>query len=126
MVALSGAKLQSDTGKAADIVYEGLRPGEKMFEELFITDNKSTSIPKVFSASESWLSTGELTIKLEELSRLVAENSDTDIRVILLEQAFTGTNESDQEYSVEQSSLGHRSDESRNSAVLNENIPLDA
>ena len=92
MVALSGAKLQSETGKSSDIeiVYEGLRPGEKMYEELFITDNSPTSIPKVFTASENWLRSDRLNKQLAQLEEYVVNDDDKNIKKLLLSLAFTG------------------------------------
>ena len=98
MVALSGAKLTEDTGKKSDIdiVFEGLRPGEKMFEELFITDNRQTTIEKVFSANESWLSPSELDQHLEQLLQYVADDDDVRARALLLSLAFTGSENEEQ------------------------------
>ena len=93
MVALSGSKLQSETGNSNDIeiVFEGLRPGEKMYEELFITENKATSIQKVFSANESWLEWGVLADYLAELQSNISKDDDVRVRALLLKLAFTGS-----------------------------------
>ena len=93
MVALSGSKLQSETGNSNDIeiVFEGLRPGEKMYEELFITENKATSIQKVFSANESWLEWGVLADYLAELQINISNDDDVRVRALLLKLAFTGS-----------------------------------
>ena len=93
MVALSGAKLKEETGKPNDIeiVFEGLRPGEKMFEELFITENSPTSIDKVFSANENWMNTDELQLNLTKLRELIAADDDEEIRRLLLSLAFVGS-----------------------------------
>ena len=46
----------------------GLRPGEKMFEELFIDDCcEQTSVAKVLSASEQCLAWNDLKVELETL-----------------------------------------------------------
>lgn len=96
MVALSGSQLQENTGdpEDIDITFEGLRPGEKMFEELFITNNKPTEIQKVFSADENWLLWEDLLGSLEELEMLMRENNDAKIRAKLLELAFIDSEES--------------------------------
>lgn len=93
MVALSGNKLKEDSGNPNDIeiVFEGLRPGEKMFEELFITENNPTSIEKVFSANESWMPASELANNLLKLQELIDANDDTEIKRQLLALAFLGT-----------------------------------
>lgn len=93
MVALSGAKLIEETNNPNDIdfVFEGLRPGEKMFEELFITENSPTSINKVFAANESWMPTKELEGNLVKLQQLIHDDDDDGIRRLLLSLAFTGS-----------------------------------
>ena len=91
MVRMSGKKLARDTGNPKDIeiVIEGLRPGEKMFEELFITNqHKPTLVKKVFTADEQCLDWSELNKHLNELN-LAAQNVDrTLLRSLLLDLAF--------------------------------------
>ena len=58
MVRLYGCKLQPDTGNPDDIeiVVEGPSSGEKLYEELFISDvSDHTEVSKVFCAREIWL-----------------------------------------------------------------------
>ena len=55
MVSLSGLTLKTDSNPFGDIeiIYSGLRPGEKLFEELLIDDlSESTSHPLIFKAIE--------------------------------------------------------------------------
>lgn len=115
MVALSGAKLKEDTGNPADIdiVFEGLRPGEKMFEELFITENIPTSIDKVFSANESWISGDELELELAKLQKYIELNDDDGIRQLLLSLAFLGSDVDGRENRV----INDTDDEERKSHV---------
>ena len=93
MVALSGSKLKEETGNPKDIefVFDGLRPGEKMFEELFITENIPTTIDKVFSANESWIPQVSLRKSLVKLQGLIDADDDDGARRLLLELAFTGS-----------------------------------
>lgn len=91
MVRMSGKQLQRDTGRPDDIeiVVNGLRPGEKMYEELFITDNhKRTAVSKVFTADESWMSWDELKIRLDRLQSLQAATERASLRSELLKLAF--------------------------------------
>jgi len=91
MVRMSGKNLKRDTGHEGDIdiIVEGLRPGEKMYEELFISDaQKTTSVPKVFSANEEWLGWGELEIKLNYLRSLTNSGDRASLRKFLLKLAF--------------------------------------
>lgn len=108
MVALSGSKLKEDTGnqRDIDIVFEGLRPGEKMFEELFITQNSATSIDKVFTADEYWIPSESLETKLKMLQELIDRNDDDGIRSLLLSLAFLNSGESVLEDKPKQPNVG--------------------
>ena len=58
MIHLSGREVQDDKGRkdGIEIKYTGLRPGEKLYEELLIGDNASgTDHPKIMRAEESEL-----------------------------------------------------------------------
>ena len=91
MVRLFGKKLKRDTGNEddIDIVVEGLRPGEKLYEELFISDSfHQTEVPKISSTSEPWLHWQDLEPRLEQLKHLVKVQDATAIRTVLMELAF--------------------------------------
>ena len=91
MVRLSGKRLKRDTGLDSDIdiQIEGLRPGEKMYEELFITDShQATAVQKVFTAQEEWIAWPQLRQELDTLT-LVKESGDKAmLRSRLLSLAF--------------------------------------
>ena len=87
MVRLSGRRLFEETGSPGDIhiVFDGLRPGEKMYEELFINDNRDeTGVGKVFTAHESWLPWRELKVELEALHALAEAGDAPGLRAALL------------------------------------------
>jgi len=91
MIGLLGKRLASDTGNPDDIeiVAEGLRPGEKMYEELFITDeHRSTGIPKVFVANEQFLPWQTLQRVLLDLEREVGCGNSDAVRTILMDLAY--------------------------------------
>ena len=70
MVELSGLKVKSFTHPDADIEIKevGLRPGEKLYEELLIGDNPSpTQHPRIMQAQEVFLTWEELSSELTEL-----------------------------------------------------------
>lgn len=93
MVRLMGKKLRRDTGsdKDIEIVNLGLRPGEKMYEELFITDSHTTtSVKRVFTANEAFLPWVDLERRLEYLSRLDSPADRPALRRELLDLAFFG------------------------------------
>jgi FlaA1/EpsC-like NDP-sugar epimerase len=71
MVELSGLAVQDEQNPAGDIriLMTGLRPGEKLFEELLINDNPEvTGHPKIQRAREQFLTWPDLSSKLDELS----------------------------------------------------------
>ena len=71
MVQLSGLMLKTIDNPDGDIeiVYSGLRPGEKLYEELLISDNpESTAHPRICKAKEEllpWFAVKNLLIDLE-------------------------------------------------------------
>jgi len=70
MVELSGLKVKSFTHPDGDIEIKevGLRPGEKLYEELLIGDNPSpTHHPRIMQAQEVFLTWEELSSELTEL-----------------------------------------------------------
>jgi FlaA1/EpsC-like NDP-sugar epimerase len=69
MIALTGCTVRDDNNPEGDIeiTYTGLRPAEKLYEELLIgTDVSGTQHPRIMRAREDYL-------KFEELQPLVAE-----------------------------------------------------
>ena len=90
MVHLYGKKLMEDTGSAKDIEIQvqGLRPGEKLYEELFISKGgKPTEVSKISTSSEVWLDWQELSLVLD----LLRNNNDyAVIRDQLMQLAFIG------------------------------------
>lgn len=91
MVRLYGKRLKRDTGsdEDIDIVVEGLRPGEKMFEELFITDNFSaTEVGKISTATERWLEWHILEPQLDKLKELSSSGTPEQIKSQLMALAF--------------------------------------
>ncbi len=71
MVYLSGLLVRDEAHPHGDIEIKvtGLRPGEKLYEELLIGDNpQPTSHPKIMKAHEEFLSWGELQQELEKLN----------------------------------------------------------
>ena len=93
MVRMSGKQLKRDTGNDSDIdiVVQGLRPGEKMYEELFINESQSeTAIAKVFTADEAWMDWSDLSKKLDSISFLDSPSDRSALRSRLLDLAFYG------------------------------------
>ncbi|NWA26166.1 polysaccharide biosynthesis protein [Pseudomonas gingeri] len=82
MIHLSGLSVRTEKNPHGDIAIEftGLRPGEKLYEELLIGDNvAATQHPMIMSAHEDMLSWEALKSRLHEL--MFAVESDDYVRV---------------------------------------------
>jgi FlaA1/EpsC-like NDP-sugar epimerase len=88
MIQLSGLKIKDESNLDGDIEikYTGLRPGEKLFEELLIGDNTiDTDNPLIMRAKEDMLSWDELKPILENLKKEVDSYNNEKIRKILIQ-----------------------------------------
>lgn len=95
MIKLTGLTLKDQDNPDGDIEIEfsGLRPGEKLNEELLIGDNVSTTEhDRIMKANEKYLPFEEIQKKLEELRHLVANNDEDGIRKVLstVVEGYTG------------------------------------
>jgi len=82
MIHLSGFSVRNERNPMGDITIEftGLRPGEKLYEELLIGDNVlATRHPMIMSANEDYLPWDSLKDALQQL--LAAASSDDFVRV---------------------------------------------
>lgn len=93
MIDLAGLSTRSPTNPSGDIEiqFTGLRPGEKLYEELLIGDNPlSTAHPRIMRAREEflgWSSLGEMLAQLESAVR----NDDSDAIVQQLTRLVPGS-----------------------------------
>ena len=88
MIQLTGLSVRDENNPDGDIAIEfsGLRPGEKLYEELLIGDNvSSTEHPKIMRANEELLAWPELNALLERLNRACDEGDCEQIRALLRE-----------------------------------------
>ncbi len=88
MIHLSGLSVRSEKNPHGDIAIEftGLRPGEKLYEELLIGDNVAATLhPMIMTASEDYLSWDVLKAKLVELLAAVEQDDYTRVRQLLRE-----------------------------------------
>jgi len=89
MIMLAGFTLRDDSNPEGDIeiTYTGLRPGEKLYEELLVGENASgTDHPRIMRAIESFIPFAELEVILGRL-RTAVERQDCDEALSLLLQA---------------------------------------
>lgn len=92
MVELSGLTVRDEQNPTGDIelAVTGLRPGEKLFEELLIGDNpESTPHLRIMKAHEQFLPWAELKVALNELRKAMRTNDVPMIRD-LLQQLVNG------------------------------------
>ncbi|MGE8410250.1 MAG: polysaccharide biosynthesis protein [Pseudomonas sp.] len=88
MIHLSGLSVRSERNPHGDIaiVFSGLRPGEKLYEELLIGDNvAATQHPMIMSASEDYLPWDVLKEKLSALLAAISNDDYNRVRQLLRE-----------------------------------------
>ena len=88
MIHLSGLEVKDGDNPNGDIeiLFTGLRPGEKLYEELLIGDEASaTEHELILRSKEEMLSWPELTIILNKLKAAVEEQNFKDVRELLIE-----------------------------------------
>lgn len=92
MVELSGLTVREEGADTGDIEIKvtGLRPGEKLYEELLIGDNpESTAHPRIMKAHEPFLPWSELAPELRTF-RLAAQASDVEAIKATLQRHVQG------------------------------------
>ncbi|MCJ1883431.1 polysaccharide biosynthesis protein [Pseudomonas sp. LA21] len=88
MIRLSGLSVRSESDPHGDISIEfsGLRPGEKLYEELLIGDNvQPTEHPMIMRANEEYLSWDVLKERVEALLTAVEADDFVQVRQLLRE-----------------------------------------
>jgi FlaA1/EpsC-like NDP-sugar epimerase len=88
MIRLSGFELKSDDNPDGDIevIYTGLRPGEKLYEELLIGENVApTQHELIMSANEDHLAWSQIETYVESFGKSIGLNDVEKLRSLLLE-----------------------------------------
>jgi len=86
MVELSGLRVRDEANPGGDIAIEvtGLRPGEKLYEELLIGEDSSpTEHPRILKAREAFLTCDELQVQLNALERAVLQADGCGMQAVL-------------------------------------------
>ena len=81
MIELSGLSLKNELNMKGDIeiVITGLRPGEKLYEELLLSKDPLKTSPKIFRSSEPYIELNELVIFISKLEKLISNNDYENI-----------------------------------------------
>jgi FlaA1/EpsC-like NDP-sugar epimerase len=98
MIELSGLMVKDEQNPDGDIEIEitGLRPGEKLYEELLIGDNpKQTSHSRIMKAHEEFIPWAEFEAKLNALEIALNVN-DVGVIRLMMQQLITGYTPSDE------------------------------
>ena len=91
MIHLSGFEVREEATPDGDIeiVFTGLRPGEKLYEELLIGDNvEPTRHPLIMSASEDCLSWKSIDVYLREFEQAIDSHDVERSRALLVESVY--------------------------------------
>lgn len=94
MIALSGLKVREEGSMSGDITieYSGLRPGEKLYEELLIDqeDTEITEHSRILRSFEKQYPLDELLVVFERLNQLTAVDDDIQWTLTQLEYYVDG------------------------------------
>ena len=94
MIQLSGLSLRNSQNKDGDIeiMITGLRPGEKLFEELLLSDLPEKTIhPKIYKSNEPFIKFEKLSVEIDKMENYIKVNN---LEMILenLQKLVTGFN----------------------------------
>ncbi len=87
MIRLAGLDVRDGDNPGGDleVVYTGLRPGEKLFEELLIgVDTMGTEHPRILRSGEPFLTSEELWLELDGLSDAMKRRDHAAIEAMLV------------------------------------------
>lgn len=88
MIHLSGLSIKDEDNPGGDIeiVFSGLRPGEKMYEELLIGDNVvETTHPRIMRANEESLPLESIQDFIDQFEDILSRNATDELRAVLME-----------------------------------------
>ena len=88
MIHLSGLSFKDENNPGGDIeiVFSGLRPGEKMYEELLIGDDVvATTHPRIMRANEESLSLETVQDFIGRIEDILQRNATDELRAVLME-----------------------------------------
>ena len=87
MINLNNLKLKSEQNLKGDIsiVFSGLRPGEKLYEELLVDASAiATKHPRIFKAKEKFVTLEKILPKINQLEKAIESQDIEEINKIIL------------------------------------------
>ena len=114
MIKLSGLTVKDENNKDGDIEIKitGLRPGEKLYEELLLGDNpQKTQHPKIQKAQDPFIPFNQLEVDLNILKTLLDYNKVAEVKEILAKivETYKSNSEIVDHFYLEQSELDKNS-----------------
>ena len=88
MAQLSGLSVRDERNPQGDIEIEvvGLRPGEKLYEELLIGDNpETTAHPRIMKAHEDFVAWSQLAPLLVQMRWAATQSDEAEMKKILVQ-----------------------------------------
>ncbi|QWD37545.1 polysaccharide biosynthesis protein [Polynucleobacter paneuropaeus] len=86
MIELSGLDVKEPSNLDGDIEIKeiGLRPGEKLYEELLIDGSPEKTLhPRIFKSHEDYLQWDKLSLAIQNLQKSILSNNDLEVSAIL-------------------------------------------
>ena len=86
MIRLSGLQIKDQETPDGDIeiVFSGLRPGEKLYEELLVSaKSEKTLHPMIYSASENFYDDKQTQNILDEVKNAILNRNETQLKIAL-------------------------------------------
>ncbi len=88
MIRLSGLSVRDEANPDGDIAIEfvGLRPGEKLYEELFVgNETEDTSHPRIRKARERHIPATQLKREIHDLEAAISDRDADAVRRLLMD-----------------------------------------
>ena len=86
MIRLSGLQIKDQENPDGDIeiVFSGLRPGEKLYEELLVSaKSKRTEHTMIYSANENFYDDKQTQNFLDEIKNAILNKNETQLKIVL-------------------------------------------
>ena len=86
MIRLSGLQIKDQGNPEGDIeiVFSGLRPGEKLYEELLVSaKSKRTEHTMIYSANENFYDDKQTQNFLDEIKNAILNKNETQLKIVL-------------------------------------------